>query len=121
MYLQPAIQRFIQQTVLMIASVTLLSACDNNPQNTAVRLKPEKMELCRQATQIYQKQHPEYASYAVKRAVFNSASNGNSAVQIYLNNGQPVFGMTDHQQLKIECSFVNDYEYSFKASSKTLV
>ena len=49
------------------------------------------------------------------------SSNGNSAVQLYLNNGQPVSGMADHRQLKIECSFVNDYEYSFKASSKALV
>lgn len=121
MHAQPALQHFMQRTVLIVSSILLLSACDKHAQNTASSLKPEKMELCRQATQIYQKQHPEYASYAVKRAVFNSASNGNSAVQIYLNNGQPVFGMADHQQLKIECSFVNDYEYSFKASSKALV
>lgn len=121
MHTQPAIPHFIPNILLIIGSALLLSACDHGPQDTAVSLKPEKMELCRQATQIYQKQHPEYASYAVKRVVFSSASNGNSAVQIYLNNGQPVLGMADHRQLKIECSFVNDYEYSFKASTKALV
>ena len=121
MQIQPALPRVIRNVLLMMSSVALLSACDQHPQNTAVSLKPEKMELCRQASQIYQKQHPEYASYAVKRTVFNSASNGNSAVLIYLNNGQPVFGMADPKQLKIECSFVNDYEYSFKASSKARV
>lgn len=121
MQIQPALPRVMRNVLVMIAGASLLGACNQHPQNTAVSLQPEKMELCRQASQIYQKQHPEYAAYALKRAVFNHASNGNSAVQLYLNNGQPVFGMADHRQLKIECSFVNDYEYSFKASSKALV
>lgn len=121
MQIQPALPRFSLKVLMMIAGTSLLAACNQYPQHTAVSLKPEKVELCRQATQIYQKQHPEYAAYAIKRAVFSSASNGNSAVQLYLNNGQPVFGMADHRQLKIECSFVNDYEYSFKASSKVMV
>lgn len=121
MQIPQPLQQLGYKTMMVVTSILMLSACENATHNSTLNLKPEKMELCRQATQIYQKQHPEYASYAVKRTVFNSASNGNSAVQIYLNNGQPVLGMADHQQLKIECSFVNDYEYSFKASSKALV
>ena len=106
-------------TLVITGLCLLLMACDNQVKSAAMATKPEKVALCTQANNIYLKQHPQFAAFQLKHTVFNAASNGNAAVQLYLKATGPLeFSRLAavHDTLKIECSFLNDYEYRFKAS-----
>ncbi len=111
--------KLLNVTLVITGLCLFLMACDDQVKSAAMATKPEKIALCTQANNIYLKQHPQFAAFQLKHTVFNAASNGNSAVQLYLKANDPVDFtriVAVHDTLKIECSFLNDYEYRFRAS-----